>query len=91
MGELLEFIGQAALVIALTAWVIRRDLRRLSGEQLDRAWNDATFWSAIVMFSPLCVPIHFARTRRSLAGLALGLGWMLGVVAVSAAVSALLP
>ncbi len=52
------------------------DLSFRSPEQLARAWNDATFWSAIVAFGPLCLPFHFTKTRRSVWGLMLGLFWM---------------
>jgi hypothetical protein len=34
----------------------------------------------VVGFGPLCVPIHFARTRRTVAGFGLGLAWMMGVL-----------
>jgi hypothetical protein len=54
---------------ALVAW----DERRLGGVQRRRAWNSASHWAAVVGFSFLCVPVHFARTRRSLRGCAFGL------------------
>jgi hypothetical protein len=69
---------QLALNIAVPAWLVRRDMRRLVPEQLARTWNDASLWSAVVAFGPLCLPFHFTKARRSLLGLALGLWWMLG-------------
>ncbi len=82
MADIVQFSLQLALGIFLTWWVLRRDMRRLPPEQLERAWNDATFWVAVVVFNPICIPIHFIRTRRSLAGLALGIAWMAAVLAV---------
>jgi hypothetical protein len=73
---------QIFLNIALPAWVVRRDQRRLRPEQLARTWNDASFWAAVVAFGPLCVPVHFTKARRSVAGLLLGLGWMAVALAV---------
>ncbi|MEN9577633.1 MAG: hypothetical protein RJA70_642 [Pseudomonadota bacterium] len=61
-----------ALGIALPHWVVTSDARRLSPMQRSRGWNVASHWSAVVAFSWICVPVHFAETRRSLGGLALG-------------------
>ena len=80
MGEVLLFTLGLALGIAVPAIIVRRDLTRLSGEPLARAWPDASLWAAVVVFGPLCLPIHFIRTRRSLLGIALGLGWLVGAV-----------
>ncbi len=91
MSAIVAFVLGAALQITLTAWLIRRDMRRLSDAELGRAWNDASFWVAVVMFSPLSIPLHFVRTRRSLRGFALGLGWMAVVIAAGAALDAVLP
>jgi hypothetical protein len=37
-------------------------------------------WSAVVAFGPLCLPVHFIRTRRNWAGLGLGVAALLGAV-----------
>lgn len=71
---------QILLGIVLSAWVVRRDERRLSAPARARAWNDASFWSAIVAFGPLALPVHYARTRRSVVGFLLGLLVMMGVL-----------
>ena len=71
---------QTALNIAVPWWIVRRDLERLTPEQLDRSWNSASFWSAVVGFGFLCIPVHFAKVRRSWVGLLLGLGWMLAAL-----------
>lgn len=82
MADIVQFSLQLVLGILLTWWVLRRDMQRLPPEQQERAWNDASFWVAVVVFNPICIPIHFTRTRRSLAGLALGIAWMAAVLAV---------
>jgi len=69
-----------ALGIAVPAVIVRRDLGRLTGERLARAWPEASLWSAVVVFGPLCLPIHFIRTRRSWAGLGLGAFWLVCAV-----------
>jgi polyferredoxin len=60
----------------LPFWLIRRDERRLSTEQLARRFPRATFLIAVVVFGPFALPIHFVRTRRSLAGFAQGIAWL---------------
>lgn len=87
MLQLFSLVARMALGIAVPAWVIRRDLKRLSPERRARAWNEATFWSAVVWFGPLAVLVHFARTRRSLAGFALGLAWAALSLAPAAALA----
>jgi hypothetical protein len=76
VSEVLLFTLSFALGIAVPASIVRFDLSRLGGERLARAWPDASLWSAVVVFGPLCVPIHFLRTRRSWAGLGLGVFWL---------------
>lgn len=76
VGQVLLFSLSFALGIAVPAWIVRRDLRQLNGEPLMRAWPDASLWAAVVVFGPLCLPVHFIKTRRSWLGLALGIGWL---------------
>ena len=67
--------------------VIVVDERRLSKREdprLERAWPPAGRDSAIVGFGVVAVPLHFIRTRRSLLGAALGIGWTLAVLLVEA-------
>ena len=91
MGEVLLFSIQLALGIVVPLWIVRRDLRRLEGERLARSWNDASLWSSVVMFGPLCLPFHFTKTRRTVLGFLLGLVWTvaafvtIGVIASGAA------
>ncbi len=90
VGEVLLYTLSFALGIAVPATIVRRDVARLTGERLGRAWPDASLWSAVVMFGPLCMPIHFIRTRRSWAGMGLGAAWLVGsVLLISLPVEAL--
>jgi hypothetical protein len=70
--------------------IVRRDLSRLSEERLARAWTEASFLSAVFVFGPLSLPVHFSKTRRSALGFALGVGWFALAVAAQTAVSAAL-
>ena len=80
MSEVLVIALSFALNAALPYAIVKRDLARLTPERLSRAWNEASFLSAVVVFGPLCVPVHFVKTRRSWAGLALGLGLAAGAI-----------
>lgn len=66
---------QMILGVVVPALVVRRDLRRLPPVQRARAWPDASVWSAAALVSVLAVVVHFTRTRRSVLGFLLGLGW----------------
>jgi hypothetical protein len=83
MLEVVLVSVQLALGIAYPWWAIRRDLRRLPSVELARAWLDTTVVLAVVAFGPVAVLVHFARTRRSLLGFALGLVWAAPPVLVS--------
>ena len=84
MAEVLLFSLSFALGIIVPMAIVRRDLDRLKGERLARAWPDSSLWAAVVAFGPLCVPVHFIRTRRSAAGVGLALGWTVGALAAIA-------
>jgi hypothetical protein len=79
-AEVLLFSLSFVLGIAVPAGIVRGDLARLQGERLARSWPDASVWAAVVAFGPLCVPVHFIRTRRSLVGIALGLAWLIAAL-----------
>jgi hypothetical protein len=81
------FAIELALGIAVPYFILRRDFARLLPEQLDRAWPPSSFWAALVAFGPICLPFHFVKTRRSLWGLVLGLGWMVLAFGVVMSVS----
>jgi len=80
--SVLAVVLDLVLGVVVTAWVVRFDMRRLPPDRLARCWNDASFWSAVVAFGPLSIPVHFARTRRSVLGFFLGLLWTAGVLVV---------
>ena len=90
MSEILVVASSLTLNALLPYLIVRRDLRGLSAERLARAWTDASFLSAVVGFGPLSLPIHFAKTRRSLTGFGLGVGLALLSLAVQAVAVALL-
>jgi hypothetical protein len=80
--EILVVALSLTLNALLPYLIVRRDLRGLSAERLARAWTDPSFLSAVVAFGPFALPVHFAKTRRSLAGFGLGVG--LGVLSLAA-------
>ena len=94
MGETLIVALSLVLNALLPYLIVRHDLARLSEERLARAWPEASFLAAVYAFGPLALPVHFAKTRRSLLGLALGVLWLVlslsAEAAVTAALSALL-
>ncbi|MCC6217033.1 MAG: hypothetical protein IT376_19400 [Polyangiaceae bacterium] len=71
--DVLVYAVSFALQIVTPWWLVRRDERRLAPRERARAWNEATFRLAVVVFGPLAVATHFLRTRRTVRGLALGL------------------
>lgn len=81
---------QLLLSVFVTAWVVRRDMKRLTAEQLARCWNDASLWVAVVAFGPFCLPVHFVKSRRSVAGGLLGVIWMVAVFVALGVVGSIL-
>jgi hypothetical protein len=80
VGVVLLYTVSFALGIAVPASIVRFDVARLTGERLARAWPEASLWSAVVVFGPLCLPVHFIRTRRNWVGLGLGLATLVAAV-----------
>jgi hypothetical protein len=76
----LALLVQFFASIFVTAWIVRFDIQRLPPARKERAWPDSSLWAAVVWFSPLCLLIHFLRTRRSLLGLLLGVVWLLAAM-----------
>lgn len=85
VAEVLLYSLSVALGIAVPALIVRRDLAGLGGEELARAWPDASLWSAVVVFGPLSVAVHFMRTRRGWKGLGLAAVWLVGALLLTAA------
>lgn len=82
--ELAQIVASWVVTLPAVAGIIVRDQRRLQGEQLARAWPPQSRDAAIfglwnLGVHPLCVLLHFARTRRGYAGMDMGL---LGLAAV---------
>jgi hypothetical protein len=83
--ELYEVLAAWSVTLPAVVTIIVRDERRLAGQELERAWppqsRDAAIFGLWLMgVHPLCVLIHFVRTRRSLIGVLLGLGWLAVIV-----------
>jgi len=84
--ELVEIVASWVVTLPAVIAIIVGDERRLRGEELGRAWPPSSRDAAIfglwnMGVHPLCVLVHFARTRRSVRGVLLGLGWLAAVVA----------
>jgi hypothetical protein len=89
--ELVQIVVSWAVTLPAVAILISRDERRLPADLLERAWPPQSRDAAIFgLFNlgvhPLCVLIHFARTRRSLVGTLVGLGWLVVILLADAAV-----
>lgn len=88
--ELIEYVFSLVFTTGATFAVVLADERRLARvapPRLERAWPPASRASAAVAFGPLCLPVHFWRTRRSLAGALAGLGWAAAVIGVDVLVT----
>ena len=84
--EVVQIVVSWAVTLPAVAAIIVCDERRLRADALARAWppvsRDAAIFGLWNMgVHPLCVLVHFARTRRSLYGALLGLGWLIAVLA----------
>jgi hypothetical protein len=85
--EMVQVIVSLAVTLPGVALIIVRDERRLTGEALERCWPPQSRDAAIFALCnlgvhPLCILVHFARTRRPLPGILLGLAWLLALTAV---------
>jgi hypothetical protein len=80
--EFVQVLASWIATVAAFATLITRDERHLKKAALERAWPPASRDAAILgvflfgaVYAMLAVLIHFARTRRSLWGAAVGLFW----------------
>ncbi len=85
--ELLQVVASWAVTLPAVTGVIVIDERRLPAEKLARAWPPSSRDAAVfglwnLGVHPLCVFIHFVRTRRGFAGVDLGLLWLAAVAAL---------
>jgi hypothetical protein len=87
--ELVQVIVSWLVTLPAVVVVIRADERRLDAEALARAWPPQSRDAAIfglwnLGVHPLCVLVHFARTRRSVLGTGLGLAWVVAILLADA-------
>ncbi len=82
MSEVVTLLVSWGLSLALLFKLLAWDERRLSPERNARAWPPATRSLALVYFGVVALPVHFARTRRTLLGFLEGVAWgvAIGVV-----------
>ncbi|HWL84289.1 MAG TPA: hypothetical protein VNO21_00625 [Polyangiaceae bacterium] len=67
-----SFVVSTLGLSAVPFFIVRHDERRLPPAQLERAWLPSTRIVSALVFGPLCLPVHFWRTRRTFAGFRLG-------------------
>jgi hypothetical protein len=89
--ELLQIVASWLVTLPAVAGVIIYDEDRLEGPALGRAWPPVSRDAAIFALwnmgvHPLCVLIHFVRTRRSMTGAVLGIAWLVAIVALGVGV-----
>lgn len=85
--KMVQVIVSLAVTLPGVALIIVRDERRLTGDALERCWPPQSRDAAIFALCnlgvhPLCILVHFVRTRRPVPGILLGLGWLLALTAV---------
>jgi hypothetical protein len=85
--EVVQIVASWAATLPTVATIIVWDERRLEGEALARAWppqsRDAAIFGIYLGVPPICVLVHFVRTRRSTLGVVVGLLWFCAVVAIN--------
>ena len=64
-AELVDYLLAWLVAMPATYAILRFDESRLSEERLEHAWPPTSRNAAIVAFGPLCLFVHFVRTRRS--------------------------
>ncbi len=87
--ELVQVIVSWLVTLPAVVLVIKADEKRLDAEALARAWPPQSRDAAIfglwnLGVHPLCVLVHFARTRRSVLGTGVGLAWVVAILLVDA-------
>ena len=93
-AEFIVYVLSMIVTFGATYGILRFDESRLSEAQLERAWPPSSRNAAVLAFSPICLIVHFARTRLSLIGALLGFasaGFIVGLnVMLSLAVDAIM-
>ncbi len=62
-AQVIELVISWVVTTVLTFGLVMVDERRLSDEQLERAWLPPSRNVALVYFGILALPFHFAKTR----------------------------
>ena len=75
-AEFVDYLLAWLVAMPATYAILRVDEAHLSEKQLEHAWPATSRNAAVVAFGPLCLLVHFVRTRRSFA-----LGLMFGIAA----------
>jgi hypothetical protein len=91
--ELVQIVASWTVTLPAVAAILVCDERRLKADVLERAWPPVSRDAAVfglwnLGVHPLCVLIHFARTRRTVAGVLWGLGWLLLILLADAGAQA---
>ncbi len=88
--EVGAILVSAAVSWTTSAWIIKRDERKLSPKMLERAYAPATFAASVFLFQQIAVLVHFICTRRSFVGFLLGVAWTLAAFVPAIVVDALI-
>jgi len=73
--EVAAILVSGAVAWTTSAWIIKRDEKKLDEVMLARAYAPATLIASVFLFQQIAVLVHFIRTRRSFKGFFLGLAW----------------
>lgn len=76
MSDVVAILASWVLTTSAVFLVLRLDERRMTPAERERAWPSTSRVAAAVVFGVVCLPIHFGRTRRGAAGVAIGVGVM---------------
>ncbi|MGH7280772.1 MAG: hypothetical protein ACRELY_04560, partial [Polyangiaceae bacterium] len=64
-ADFVDYLLAWIVAMPVTYAILRFDESRLSEERLEHAWPPTSRNAAILAFGPLCLFVHFVRTRRS--------------------------
>lgn len=79
-AEFVDYLLAWLVAMPATYAILRLDEAHLSEDRLEHAWPPTSRNAAIVAFGPICLLVHFVRTRRSWwVGLLMGAGAFVGV------------
>ena len=90
MLDVLELLVPWFVTTTAIFALLRWDDGRMSPDDLARAWPQTSKVCAVIGFSFLAVPIHFARTRPNLRGVGLALLWTAAILALNVGTAALI-